>query len=225
MWRRGRTEVMAPADGIISRRMARVGGYAAGAAEPMFRIVANGEVELDAEVIEDALAERQGRPEGARRGRRRRRRRRQRAAGLAGGRQGDPPRPRAHLPRRQSGPAGRRLCPRHGSRRRTAAASPCPRPPSSTARGPPRCRWCATHRVEKRRSRSGSPPARWSRCDEGLQRGRSRRHALRHLPARRRCRAAVVPDKAKISEAQRCTGTSRPGRSASRCRRSCCSWC
>ena len=29
-WRRGRTEVVAPADGIISRRMARVGGFAAG---------------------------------------------------------------------------------------------------------------------------------------------------------------------------------------------------
>ena len=55
-WRRGRTEVVAPADGIISRRMARVGGYAAGAAEPMFRIVANGEVELDAEVTETRMA-------------------------------------------------------------------------------------------------------------------------------------------------------------------------
>jgi RND family efflux transporter MFP subunit len=54
-WRRGRTEVVAPADGIVSRRMARVGGYAAGAAEPMFRIVANGEVELDAEVTETRL--------------------------------------------------------------------------------------------------------------------------------------------------------------------------
>ncbi len=52
MWRRGRVEVTAPADGIVSRRMARVGGYAAGAAEPMFRIVAKGEVELDAEVTE-----------------------------------------------------------------------------------------------------------------------------------------------------------------------------
>jgi multidrug efflux pump subunit AcrA (membrane-fusion protein) len=55
-WRRGRTEVVAPADGIVSRRMARVGGYAAGAAEPMFRIVANGEVELDAEVTETRMA-------------------------------------------------------------------------------------------------------------------------------------------------------------------------
>lgn len=56
MWRRGRTEVTAPADGIISRRVARVGGFAAGAAEPMFRIVAKGEVELDAEVIETRMA-------------------------------------------------------------------------------------------------------------------------------------------------------------------------
>jgi HlyD family secretion protein len=63
MWRRGRVEVTAPADGIISRRMARVGGYAAGAAEPMFRIVAKGEVELDAEVIETRLAAiKQGQP-------------------------------------------------------------------------------------------------------------------------------------------------------------------
>jgi RND family efflux transporter MFP subunit len=55
VWRRGRTEVVAPADGIISRRMARIGGYAAGAAEPMFRIVANGEIELDAEVTETRM--------------------------------------------------------------------------------------------------------------------------------------------------------------------------
>jgi len=55
-WRRGRTEVVAPADGIVSRRMARIGGYAAGAAEPMFRIVAKGEVELDAEVTETRIS-------------------------------------------------------------------------------------------------------------------------------------------------------------------------
>jgi RND family efflux transporter MFP subunit len=54
-WKRGRIEVKAPADGLISRRMARVGGYAAGSAEPMFRIVAKGEVELDAEVVETRI--------------------------------------------------------------------------------------------------------------------------------------------------------------------------
>src|SRR4029450_1704213 len=46
----------APADGIVGRAMPPVGGYAAGAAEPMFRIVANGEVELDAEVTETRMA-------------------------------------------------------------------------------------------------------------------------------------------------------------------------
>lgn len=55
-WRRGRTAVLAPADGIISRRMARIGAYAVGAGEAMFRIVANGEVELDAEVTETRIA-------------------------------------------------------------------------------------------------------------------------------------------------------------------------
>src|SRR5262245_5001742 len=56
LWRRGRTEVIAPADGIVSRRMARIGGFAAGSAEPMFRIVANGELELDAEIPETRLS-------------------------------------------------------------------------------------------------------------------------------------------------------------------------
>ena len=54
-WRRERTEVMAPADGVISRRNARVGAFASGMGEPMFRIIANGEVELDAEVTETKL--------------------------------------------------------------------------------------------------------------------------------------------------------------------------
>ncbi|HEU0160295.1 MAG TPA: efflux RND transporter periplasmic adaptor subunit [Hyphomicrobiaceae bacterium] len=56
LWRRGRTEVIAPADGVVSRRMARIGGFAAGSAEPMFRIVAQGEVELEAEIPETRLA-------------------------------------------------------------------------------------------------------------------------------------------------------------------------
>ena len=55
-WRRDNTRVTAPEDGIISRRTARVGGMASAVAEPMFRIVARGEVELDAEVIETELA-------------------------------------------------------------------------------------------------------------------------------------------------------------------------
>jgi RND family efflux transporter MFP subunit len=55
-WKLGNTDVRAPADGLISRRTARIGGMASGAGEPMFRIVARGEVELDAEVIETELA-------------------------------------------------------------------------------------------------------------------------------------------------------------------------
>jgi RND family efflux transporter MFP subunit len=56
LWRLANTEVTAPADGLISRRTARIGGMASVAAEPMFRIIARGEVELDAEVIETELA-------------------------------------------------------------------------------------------------------------------------------------------------------------------------
>lgn len=55
-WKQTNTSVTAPADGLISRRTARIGGMASGAGEPMFRIVARGEVELDAEVIETDLA-------------------------------------------------------------------------------------------------------------------------------------------------------------------------
>ncbi len=45
-----------PADGIISRRIARIGGYAMGSSDAMFRIVAKGEVELEAEVPETRIA-------------------------------------------------------------------------------------------------------------------------------------------------------------------------
>jgi RND family efflux transporter MFP subunit len=55
-WKHANTSVTAPADGLISRRTARIGGMASGVAEPMFRIVARSEVELDAEVIETELA-------------------------------------------------------------------------------------------------------------------------------------------------------------------------
>lgn len=55
-WKRANTEVKAPADGVISRRNARVGAIAAGASDPMFRIIARGEIELDAEVPESQLA-------------------------------------------------------------------------------------------------------------------------------------------------------------------------
>ena len=55
VWRRSNAQVKAPADGLVSRRAARIGGMASVAAEPMFRIILNGEVELDAEVIDTDL--------------------------------------------------------------------------------------------------------------------------------------------------------------------------
>ena len=58
-WRLGRAEVRAPADGLVSRRGARIGGLALGnsfsGGDPMFRIIENGEIELDAEVAETHL--------------------------------------------------------------------------------------------------------------------------------------------------------------------------
>ena len=55
-WRLSNTMVTAPEDGIISRRDARIGAMASASAKPMFHIIARGEVELDAEVIETELA-------------------------------------------------------------------------------------------------------------------------------------------------------------------------
>ncbi|PTM40792.1 efflux RND transporter periplasmic adaptor subunit [Bosea sp. 124] len=52
----GRTEIKAPQGGIVSRRSAKLGATAAMAAsEPLFRIVADGAVELEAEVAEVEL--------------------------------------------------------------------------------------------------------------------------------------------------------------------------
>jgi HlyD family secretion protein len=55
-WKRSNTDVKSPADGLVSRRSARVGGLAAGAGDAMFRIIARGEIELDAEVPESQMA-------------------------------------------------------------------------------------------------------------------------------------------------------------------------
>jgi len=51
-WKRSKTEIRAPADGIVSRRTSRIGGMPAAAGEPMFRIIGAGEIELEAEVPE-----------------------------------------------------------------------------------------------------------------------------------------------------------------------------
>ncbi|MFT3732328.1 MAG: efflux RND transporter periplasmic adaptor subunit [Hyphomicrobium sp.] len=55
LWRRSNTDVTSPADGVISRRTARIGAMAAGNGEPMFRIIENGEIELDGEIVETEL--------------------------------------------------------------------------------------------------------------------------------------------------------------------------
>ena len=54
--RLGRTEIKAPAPGTISRRSARVGATASASGEPLFRIIANGEIELEGEVPETQLS-------------------------------------------------------------------------------------------------------------------------------------------------------------------------
>ena len=56
MVRIGRTEVRAPVAGIVSRRTARLGALAMGSADPLFRIIADGAIDLEAEVPRDSLA-------------------------------------------------------------------------------------------------------------------------------------------------------------------------
>lgn len=60
-WRVSRAEIKAPVSGLISKRNARIGEIAIGANAfsgdaPMFRMIAKGEIELDAEVPETELA-------------------------------------------------------------------------------------------------------------------------------------------------------------------------
>lgn len=54
-WRRSKTEVTSPVDGVVSRRNARIGAVASSAGDAMFRIIQNGEMELDAEIVETEL--------------------------------------------------------------------------------------------------------------------------------------------------------------------------
>ena len=49
------TEVKAPVGGLVSRRTARLGAAAGGAGEPLFRIIKDGAIDLDAEAPEQAL--------------------------------------------------------------------------------------------------------------------------------------------------------------------------
>lgn len=52
----GRTDVVTPVAGMVSRRTARLGAVAMWAGEALFRIIADGAIDLDAEVPEDRLA-------------------------------------------------------------------------------------------------------------------------------------------------------------------------
>jgi RND family efflux transporter MFP subunit len=61
--RLARTEIRAPEAGVVSRRTARVGMAASASAEPLFRLIARGEIELEGEIIETKLPLlREGRP-------------------------------------------------------------------------------------------------------------------------------------------------------------------
>lgn len=57
MVRMSRTEVKTPQGGVVSRRTAKLGAVATAVGEPLFRIIADGEIELDAEVPEQRLLE------------------------------------------------------------------------------------------------------------------------------------------------------------------------
>ena len=54
--RLARTDIKAPKAGIVSRRTARLGAIAAGAADPLFRIIEDGAIELEADVAENLMA-------------------------------------------------------------------------------------------------------------------------------------------------------------------------
>ena len=61
--RLARTELRAPVAGIVSRRVARLGAVVMGAGDPLFRIIQDGAVELEADVPETSLAKlRPGQP-------------------------------------------------------------------------------------------------------------------------------------------------------------------
>ncbi len=56
MIRSARTEIRASVAGIVSRRTARLGAIAGGAADPLFRITRDGQIELEADVSETTLS-------------------------------------------------------------------------------------------------------------------------------------------------------------------------
>ncbi len=56
-WRRSKTDITAPTDGVISQRKARIGATPVMVSqEPMFRMIAAGEIELEAEIPQAHIA-------------------------------------------------------------------------------------------------------------------------------------------------------------------------
>lgn len=55
LWERGRTTVRASVSGVVIERNARVGQTTAGDGAPLFRILGDGDVEMEASVVETAL--------------------------------------------------------------------------------------------------------------------------------------------------------------------------
>ena len=53
--RLSRTDVVAPVSGVVSRRTAKLGASASTAGDPLFRIIRDGAIDLEAEVAEQAL--------------------------------------------------------------------------------------------------------------------------------------------------------------------------
>jgi HlyD family secretion protein len=56
MVKMARTEIKAPVAGIVSRRTARIGSVSSLAGEPLFRLLAEGRIELEAEVLDTSLS-------------------------------------------------------------------------------------------------------------------------------------------------------------------------
>lgn len=52
-----KTEIKAPADGLVLSRTARIGAIVSGGGEPLFRLAADGDIELEAQVPEAELAQ------------------------------------------------------------------------------------------------------------------------------------------------------------------------
>ncbi len=55
-WRVSKAEVKSPVSGVVSRRNVRIGSLASAASDPLFKIIANGEIELEAELDGRQLA-------------------------------------------------------------------------------------------------------------------------------------------------------------------------